>query len=210
LTAELEQRIAAAADLTLQGRHVRLVPLAQEHAGALHAIVQAEPELLRYMPIRVPDMATMQGYIEEAEAERAAGRALPFAITSAQDGAVLGTTRFYPIYANHKRAEIGWTFLRSSAHRTPVNTECKRLLLALGFEGLGFNRIELKTDARNAASRRAIARLGATEEGTHRRHMVLPDGHIRDTVWFSIIREEWPAVCERLDGLLRREFAPAP
>ena len=192
----------------LEGRHVRLVPLCADHAEPLLEVAR-DPQLLRYMPIRLPDLAATRAFIAQAQAEQAAGRALPFAI-ELRDGTVVGSTRFLAIETAHARAEIGWTWLSQAVQRTPLNTECKRLLLAHGFESLQFNRIELKTDLRNTASRTAIARLGATQEGVFRRHMVLPDGHVRDTVWFSILREEWPSVRQRLDQFLARPYSFPP
>jgi N-acetyltransferase len=94
----------------------------------------------------------------------------------------------------HRRVEIGWTFVGAAWQRSPVNTAAKLLLMEFGFERLGCNRIELKTDSRNAVSRAAIARLGATEEGILRHHIICADGHLRDTVYFSVLAHEWPAV----------------
>ena len=185
---------------SLQGRHVRLVPLSAAHAAPLFEVAR-DAQLFRYMPVRIADLAAMQAYIAQAQAEQAAGRTIPFAI-ELSDGSLVGSTRFCAIEPAHARAEIGWTWLSAHVQRTAVNTECKRLLLEYAFDTLKLNRIELKTDSRNQVSRAAIARLGATEEGRFRRHMVLPDGYVRDTVWFSILREEWPTVRERLDRCL--------
>jgi RimJ/RimL family protein N-acetyltransferase len=192
----------------LEGRHVRLTPLSAKHAEALFEVAR-DPQLFRYLPLRIPDIAAMQAFVAQALVERDAGRTLPFAI-ELRDGSVVGTTRFGAIEPAHARAEIGWTWLSAKVQRTPVNTECKRLLLAHGFDALQFNRIEFKTDLRNSASRAAIARLGATQEGVFRRHMIMPNGHLRDTVWFSILREEWPSVRQRLDDFLARPYSFSP
>jgi RimJ/RimL family protein N-acetyltransferase len=104
----------------------------------------------------------------------------------------------------NRRAEIGGTWLAPPWQRTPLNSEAKYLMLRHAFERAGLNRVEFKTDSRNARSRAALARIGATEEGTFRRHMVMPDGALRDSVWFSVIAEDWPSVRARLERLLAR------
>ena len=187
--------------VTLEGRHVRLEPLSREHHAALCEAGQ-DPATFRWFPTTVAGEQGMRAYIDSGLTDHAAGRALPFVIRRLEGGRIVGATRFAAFEPAHQRAEIGWTWLEASARRTPVNTECKRLLLAHGFERLGLNRIEFKTDSRNAASRAALARIGATEEGVFRNHMRMPDGSIRHSVWFSIIREEWPQVRSHLDALL--------
>lgn len=191
---------------TLEGRHVRLEPLATAHHAAL-CRAGADPDTFRWFPNTVAGEAGMRDYIASGLADQSQGRALPFAIRRLADDCIVGATRFAAIELAHRRAEIGWTWLSGEARRTPVNTECKRLLLAHGFEQLGFNRIEFKTDSRNAASRAALARIGATEEGTFRNHMRMPDGSLRHSVWFSVIREEWPRVRAHLDALLARSLS---
>jgi RimJ/RimL family protein N-acetyltransferase len=189
------------APVTLEGRHVRLEPLLAEHHAAL-CEAGSDPATFRWFPSTVAGAAGMREYIESGLRDLAADRALPFVIRRRADERIVGATRFAAVEPAHKRAEIGWTWLNASARRTPVNTECKRLLLAHGFEQLGLNRIEFKTDSRNAASRAALARIGATEEGIFRNHMLMPDGSLRHSVWFSILREEWPRVQMHLDALL--------
>lgn len=196
------------APVTLEGRHVRLEPLLAGHHAAL-CEVGSDPATFRWFPSAVAGRQGMRDYIASGLADQAAGRALPFVIRDVADDRIVGATRFAAFDPAHKRAEIGWTWLQAAARRSPVNTECKRLLLAYGFEQLGLNRIEFKTDSRNAASRAALVRIGATEEGTFRNHMLMPDGSIRHSVWFSIIREEWPRVRTHLDVLLAQPFHPA-
>lgn len=192
--------------VTLQGRWVRLEPLAMQHHAAL-CEAGADPATFRWFPSTVAGEVGMRAYIASGLDDLAQGRALPFAIRTLHDDRIVGATRFAAIEAKHRRAEIGWTWLDADVRRTPVNTECKRLLLEHGFEALGLNRIEFKTDSRNAASRAALARIGATEEGIFRNHMVMPDGALRNSVWFSVIREEWPRVRAHLDGLLETDFS---
>ena len=147
--------------------------------------------------VRTPD--DLRRYVEAALSERAGGTALPFAQVDARTGHVVGSTRLANYEPVHHRVEIGWTWLARPWQRTSINTEAKRLLLAHAFDTVGVARVELKTSARNARSRAAIARIGGVEEGTLRRHMINESGETRDTVYFSILRDEWPAVRGRLD-----------
>jgi len=189
----------------LEGRYERLVPLSTKHTNVLFKFAR-DTRLFRYLPLRISDVAEMRSFVTQALTECDAGRAIPFVI-QLLDGTIVGTTRFAAIERKHSRGEIGWTWLSGTVRRTPVNTECKRLLLNHGFETLRFNRVEFKTDLRNTASQVAIARLGAKQEGVSRHRMVMPDGYIRDTIGFSILREEWPAIRQRLDGFLARPYS---
>jgi RimJ/RimL family protein N-acetyltransferase len=151
----------------------------------------------RWFPQPLESRASVDGFIAEALEQAGRGLALPFTIFDAQ-GWIVGSTRFGAIVADHRRVEIGWTFVGAPWQRTAINTAAKLLLLEYGFERLGCRRIELKTDSRNNKSRTAIARLGATEEGILRKHVICADGHVRDTVYFSIVAEEWPGVKAKL------------
>ncbi|HET7784922.1 MAG TPA: serine/threonine dehydratase [Myxococcales bacterium] len=186
--------------LVLEGALVRLEPMRPEHAEAL-ARVGLDPQLWEWVPapVRTPD--EMRAYVESALEEQRRGRALPFVVVDRKSGEIVGSTRFANIDRESRRLEIGWTWYAPRFQRTGVNTESKRLLLTHAFETLGANRVELKTDALNARSRAAIARLGAVEEGTFRRHQIVSGGRVRDTVWFSIVDREWPAVKARLARL---------
>ena len=196
--------------VTLQGRHVRLEPLSLEHHAALCA-AGSDPDTFQWFPSTVAGQEPMRTFIELALSEQAAGRALPFVIRRMADDEIVGSTRFGAIECKHARGEIGWTWLHSSARRGAINTECKLLLLAHGFEVLNFNRVELKTDALNATSRAAILRIGATAEGIFRQHMITASGRVRDTAWFSIIKAEWPTVREHLQHkLASHPSSPAP
>jgi N-acetyltransferase len=192
--------------VTLEGPRLRLEPLAEAHHAALCA-VGLDDDLWRWTPKAVRTAADMADYIAVALAERAAGRALPFAIVDKTTGRPIGSTRFGAIEPIHRRIEIGWTWLARSYHRTAANTEAKYLLLRHAFDTLGCIRVELKTDALNERSRAAIVRIGAREEGTLRSHMVTASGRIRDTVYYSIIEQEWPNV---KSGLERRLDLAAP
>ena len=135
---------------------------------------------------------------------RDAGSALPFATIDTASERVIGSTRYGNIDHANRRLEIGWTFVAPAWQRTRINTEAKYLMLRYAFETLGSIRVELKTDALNQTSRRAIARIGAREEGTLRHHMICADGRLRDTVYYSVIAPEWPGVKAALEARLQR------
>lgn len=193
----------ALAPVTLEGRHVRLEPLGREHAERL-APVAADRELWRLTREDGSSPEALRAYIERALAAAAEGSALPFAIVERESGRAIGSTRFGNYSAADRRVEIGWTWVGRPWQRTAVNTEAKLLLLTHAFETLGLRRVELKTDVLNERSRNAILRLGATEEGIFREHMVTESGRIRDSVWFSILAREWETVKARLLAALAR------
>ena len=182
--------------IMLEGRHVRLEPLTEAHLDGLCAI-GFEPSLWAMMPVRVTTREEMAAYIEAAQGPAQ----LAFAVIHKASGRVAGCTRYMNYEPAHQRVEIGSTWYGLEFQRTAVNTECKYLLFGYGFEVLGMNRVELKTDLRNERSQKAMLRVGAKQEGTLRRHMVVP-GHVRDTVYFSVIAEEWGEVKARLEMLL--------
>ncbi|PTU32143.1 GNAT family N-acetyltransferase [Stenotrophobium rhamnosiphilum] len=191
--------------VTLQGTYVTLEPMQIEHhAGLCEA--GSDEVLFRWFPTSCAGDEPMRKWIEEALKDQQAGKALPFVIRTKHDGRIVGSTRFGNIAAVHRSAEIGWTWYTGSVQRTPVNTECKILLLKHAFETLKLNRVELKTDSLNEKSRAAIARIGATQEGIFRNHMVVQGGRIRHTVYFSITREEWPQVSDNLKRMLDKPF----
>ena len=177
---------------TLTGRHVALVPLTLEHADPLFEI--SEPDLFTWFPQPPVGRDGMQGFVREALQARDAGTAEPFAITLRATGEIVGSTRFANIAREHRRLEIGWTWLAKPWQRTVVNTEAKLLLLTEAFDQQRMLRVELKCDALNAPSRTAILRLGAKEEGTLRQHITMASGRQRDTVYYSILASQWPDV----------------
>ncbi|HWU68846.1 MAG TPA: GNAT family protein [Stenotrophobium sp.] len=204
-----QQTVPVFAPVTLAGRYVTLVPMqAAHHVQMCEAATDAS--IFQWFPIEVAGERQMEKFIAQALADQALGRVLPFVIYSRHDQRVVGSTRYMNIEATHRRAEIGATWLMPAVQRTPVNTECKYLLLRHAFEVLGLNRVELKTDALNMKSRVAMARLGMVEEGTLRRHMVTATGRIRDTVYFSVVREEWPQMRENLERRLAQPFSFQP
>jgi RimJ/RimL family protein N-acetyltransferase len=187
---------------TLRGKTVRLEPLRIEHVGPL-AHVGLDPSLWRWIPVQVATPDEMRTYVLTALDEQQRGVSVPFAIIDQVSGQVIGSTRYANIEPAHRRLEIGWTWLTPSFQRTAANTEAKLMLLTHAFETLGAQRVELKTDALNERSREAILRIGAVEEGTFRKHLIMSTGRARDTVYFSIIDSEWPAVKAKLQARLR-------
>ena len=192
--------------VTLAGPPVRLEPLNLAHLPGL-ARVGLDPQLWTLVPTPMSTLADMQAYVERALDEQARGVSLPFAIVVPASGEVVGSTRYGAIDRANRRLEIGWTWVARAHQRTPVNTAAKRLLLGHAFETLGAMRVELKTDALNTTSRNAILRIGATQEGIFRKHLITASGRVRDTVYFSILDTEWPEAKRRLDA--RLEAVPA-
>jgi RimJ/RimL family protein N-acetyltransferase len=186
---------------TLLGKNIRLEPLRIEHVGPL-AHVGLDSSLWRWIPNPVATADDMRTYVLTALDEQKKGVSVPFAIVDLISRQVIGSTRYANIEPAHFRLEIGWTWLTSKFQRTAANTEAKLLLLTHAFEKLGANRVELKTDALNEQSREAILRIGAVEEGTFRKHMIMANGRVRDTVYFSIIAAEWPAIKAKLRARL--------
>jgi RimJ/RimL family protein N-acetyltransferase len=189
-------------EVWLRGARVRLEPLSRAHVPQL-CEVGLDPELWRVTSPNITSQAEMEGYVCAALEARAAGTALPFATIFEAENRVIGSTRFANYDPGNRRVEIGWTWIAPPWQRSGANVEAKLLMLAHAFEVLGCNRVEFKTDAVNVKSRAALRGIGAQEEGTLRSHMVLSNGRIRDSVYFSVIREEWPRVRGRLEERLK-------
>lgn len=192
----------AIAPVRLAGRHIELIPMDASHTDALYEAGR-NPEIWTYMRIRVAGPGDMARLVREALLAQAEGREIPFIARSLGDGRIIGSTRLLDIRAEDRGVEIGWTWFTPAVWRTPVNTESKYLLLRHCFETLDLIRVQLKTDARNVRAQRAIERLGAVREGVLRHQFVMPDGYLRDSVYYSILTEEWPAVRAHLEDLLR-------
>lgn len=190
---------------TLVGQHVRLEPLAREHVPALQ-VAAADGELWRLWYTSIPRPENMEAYVDTALGLAAEGRALPFVVKDST-GIVVGSTRFGHVDEPNRRLEIGWTWYSKRVQRTALNTEAKRLLLGYAFEDLECGAVEFRTSWFNHASRAAIARLGAKQDGVLRNHMRMADGSYRDTVVFSILSNEWPMVRTHLDYLLQSRGA---
>jgi len=184
--------------VTLEGNHVLLEPLLPSHRDELIEAI-SDGELWKLFVTRIPNIEGIDEFIENSILEYANGEGMAFATIDKASGRVVGSTRFMRANLAHKRVEIGFTFIAKSYQKTSINTEAKRLMLTHAFETMHLNRVEFITDYLNHASRNAILRLGAKQEGILRSHMVMPDGRIRDSVIFSITRHEWPGVKQNLD-----------
>lgn len=188
---------------SLSGRSVRLTPLRMEHLDALCA-VGLEPRLWRATTLRVGTRGEMEAYVRTALAAQEHGTALPFAILDRATGSIIGSTRFHSIDFAHRHLEIGYTWLGLPWQRTAANTESKYLMLRHAFESMRCLRVEFRADAENEPSRRALARIGAREEGTLRAFRISAHRGVRDLVVYSIIDSEWPGVRARLEAKLNR------
>jgi N-acetyltransferase len=183
---------------TLEGRIVRLEPLAEQHFEAL-AEAAADPEIWRLMSADGSRADVFRSWFDESLAERIA-----FATVDAATGVPAGSSSFLAFAPEHRRVEIGHTWLARSHWRTGANVEAKLLMLEHAFGTMGMRRVEFKTDARNERSRRALEALPAQFEGIHRQHMLVRDGENRDSAWYSVLDSEWPAVRENLLQRLER------
>ena len=181
----------------LRGERVRLEPLEERHVPGLLAAA-GDPATWTWLFGRLDDEAALRAWLADALRGRDAGTEIPFATLDARTGRVVGSTRFLAIVPAHRRLEIGWTWLTPATWGTGINVEAKLLMLAHAFDALGAMRVELKTDARNERSRAAILALGARFEGVFRKNMRMADGRIRDSAWYAITDEDWPAVRTRL------------
>jgi RimJ/RimL family protein N-acetyltransferase len=187
--------------VTLEGRHVRLEPVSLAHVPALWQ-AGAHEDIWRYMPYVMRSEDDMRRAMEAELHQQQAGLTLRFVTVARDVEQLVGSTSYLNINLPHRRLEIGGTWITPARQRSVVNTEAKYLQLRHAFETLGCNRVEFKTDSLNSKSRQALARIGAVEEGTFRNHMVMPDGRLRHSVYFSIIASEWPGVKTHLERLL--------
>jgi len=192
--------------VVLEGRIVRLEPLRRDHLDGL-AEVAFDPTLWQFTLARPVDRGGLEAWLETALANAQAGTEMPFATVDQASGRPIGSTRYLAIVPEHRRFEIGWTWLATTAQRTGANREAKLLQLTHGFEQLAANRIEFKTDSLNERSRAALLGIGAQFEGVFRNHMVMPDGRLRHSAYYGVTREDWPSVRARLNELLRRGSA---
>ncbi len=189
--------------LTLTGQTIRLEPLALAHVPAL-AVAGRDEKLWRFMPYGNPEAeGFVHAWVSQMLDLQTRGADLPFAVVHLASGQAIGATRYMDIHAADRGLEIGGTWYAPAHQRTAANTEAKYLLLTHAFEGLGCIRVQLKTDLRNERSQRAIERLGAVREGVLRHHMLMPDGHRRSSVYYSILEAEWAGVKSRLEEKLK-------
>jgi len=180
-------------EFILENERARLEPLEEKHFQELLPIAM-EREIWEFTSADVKTAADFRRYFDTALAERKTGVSYPFAIYDKREERYAGCTRYGNISMPNKRVEIGWTWYKPSLQRTGINKACKSLLLNFGFDELDLNRIELKTSLLNLKSQGAMLKIGAVKEGILRRHMIAENGNVRDTVYFSFIKEEWPAI----------------
>ena len=185
----------------LNGKMVRLEPLAEAHIPALIAI-GADQAIWTHLPVDGSDAQKLSRELGNAIINRAQGSQYPFTIISQADDRIIGSTRFFDIFPEHKKLEIGWTWYAPDVWGKGYNIECKLLLLGHCFETLFANRVQLKTRDNNARSRAAIEKIGGIYEGLLRSDRVMPDSSVKNTVVYSIIKEEWPEVKAKLKGML--------
>ena len=176
-----------------------------EHAAGLFAIMRDDEDMWRYLPHHMPhSICDTEAWMTPSLAVRERGLSLPFVVFALSNGAIAGTTSFSLISEANRSIDIGGTAYGREYRRTAVNTECKYLMLAHAFETMGCIRVTFHTDARNDRSQRAIERIGGVREDIMRRDRIVKDGYARDSVLYSILDDEWPAVKARLEEMLRR------
>jgi len=187
----------------LMGQGVRLEPIQEAHLAGLKSAIE-DGKLWQLMVTNVPHPDLMLAFYKQTQIELQNGWSQTYVTIDQANDQVVGSTRFLNTHWDHARTEIGFTFIAKSSQRTPINTAAKFLMLSHAFEDLGFNRVGFVTDYLNLPSRNAILRLGAKQEGILRHHMVMADGRIRDSVFFSIAKHEWPGIKEYLMEKLQR------
>jgi len=177
--------------VTLDGSIVRLEPLSLDHLDGLAAVAFDE-SIWRWTLVQPTEIDGLRAWVDAAVAQREAGSEMPFATIDVATGRPIGSTRFMSIVPEHRRLEIGWTWVAPAWQRTGANQEAKYLQLRHAFEVLGANRVEFKTDSLNEKANPALLSIGATFEGTFRNHMIMPGGRLRHSNYYSVTREEWP------------------
>ena len=190
--------------IVLNGKYVRLEPMTEDHIPGLAEIGVGQTFWDFMLYGRMDSVEDMRNWVRDILSRAQNGADLPFVAIHLASGKVAGATRYLNIMPKDRGLEIGGTWYGTEYQRTPVNTECKYLLLTHAFERLGCIRVQLKTDLRNVRSQNAIERIGAKREGILRNHMILPSGQFRDSVFYSILDSEWPEVKKRLEAILTR------
>ncbi|MBO6516887.1 MAG: GNAT family N-acetyltransferase [Bacteroidia bacterium] len=185
-------------DIQLEDERVRIEPLGLEHLDDFAQVAKAHPNLLQYFPAVLRNRDDALNYITEAIWNRSATARYPFALLDKPSNQYVGSTSFYNISNKDLRLEIGWTWLSPHVQRTGFNRRVKLLMLQYAFDQLGFERVALRTDGRNTQSQKAILGIGAQFEGRLRSHITMPNGYRRDTMYYSILKEEWPEIQRRL------------
>ncbi len=190
-------------EIELVGENVQLIPMRAHHADDMvHAA--SDGELWNLSVTSVPSKDTVDDYLQFAFDEQQTGKGLPFVVIDKNSNTIIGSTRYCNASSEHRRLEIGYTWYAKSHQRTGVNTECKLLLLQHAFEVLDCIAVEFRTNIHNTASKNAIQRLGAKQDGILRNHRINPDGSLRDSVVYSITREEWKNAKAFLQDTMQR------
>lgn len=189
--------------VTLEGNRVRMEPMTEAHFESL-VLAGGFDELWLLTAVTAAKPDDMKSYMNAALADAAKGTALPFVTVDKESGRVIGSSRFGNIDAPNRKVEIGWTWITPAFQRTHVNTEAKLLMMTHAFEVWDCVRVELKTDVLNMKSRNAMLRIGAVEEGVLRKNQLTQGGRYRDSIYFSVLDTEWPAVKEKLHGFIAR------
>lgn len=195
-------------EISLQNSRVLLRPMTADDKENLLSVATAHNDLVQYSPYRIHTPHYLEDYITTSLAERMAGSRYPFAIYDFSTGAYAGSTSIANVSNKDLRLEIGWTWIGKAFQQTGLNRACKFLLLSYAFEELGFERVEFKTDARNEASRTAIEKIGGQYEGALRSHTVMLDGFRRTTVYYSILKKEWPALKQSVFTGFQKDSVP--
>ncbi|MGE6761912.1 GNAT family N-acetyltransferase [Corallococcus interemptor] len=190
--------------VVLEDEGVLLRPIAAADVDALSRVA-FDPAIWKFFVTSIQTRDDLQRFVEEAVESTRAGTALAFTVVDKASGTVAGSTRFGNLSARDQRVEVGWTWLGRGFQGTGANTRCKRLLMAYAFEQQGVQRTEFKTDVLNQPARRALLKVGCTEEGVLRSHTLMPGGRRRDTIYYSVLAAEWPDVKRRLDALVTRQ-----
>jgi len=185
----------------LEGKRIRIYPLESEHAEPLFACGN-DNEIWTYLPVKVESLSDMVQLVEKALQNKQQGLEYPLVVFDKELNRIVGSTRLLNINQPHRNLEIGWTWYSPEVWRSRVNTECKYLLFKYCFEELELIRVQLKADARNDRSNKAIKRIGAIQEGVMRQDRIMPDGFVRNANLYSIIDSEWPDVKQQLESYL--------
>jgi RimJ/RimL family protein N-acetyltransferase len=193
---------------TLEGTRIRLEPMTLEHLAGLEKVAFDE-RIWRFMPVSVKTPADLRAWAEKALQLKQAGATLPWVTVLKSENRVIGSTRFSELDLTHQTTELGHTWLTPELHGGGLNAEAKLLQLTYAFEDLKLRRVALKTHHENLQSQKAMRKIGAIEEGTFRNHFIMPDGSQRHSVWFSIIREDWPQTKSRLETRIQDLTPPS-
>ncbi len=186
----------------LVGEKVRIVPMESHHIQGLYDIANEE-RIWNHLPRNIQTITDMMSFVEEALEGKGSGREFPFVVLRRDNEKIIGSTRFLDISNTNKSLEIGWTWYTPSVWGTHTNAECKYLLLKYCFETLKLIRVQFKTDEQNVRSQKAIEKIGAVKEGILRNQMIRKNGTYRNSIFYSIIEQEWEAVKNKLDNILR-------